>query len=1186
MKKGKFSLILAVIIMTVGFVFVLLGVLSFLGVLSSPLSDYSEMLSLSLSVTGGKDRLWEAGAFLIFDALLILIFRGRRPFSMFTVVYIWPMYFTLLSAVRKVNEIPFPSFLPHSITNAHPGLLFVLFILEMLLAFVLLMAVKGLDDKWRKKRELNRRMLEKEGIIKTKESIEEERLLDRERKLKAMEDKKRAKEEAKYEKERQRAEKAENDAKAKQAEKDKLRYEKKREKKEEGREKQEKRLNKKAMKEKDRVLEESQIEKEKIDAKAEKIRKKKAIEEEKKRKAIEEEKRRLEEEEIGPAPEYSSGIGNPNTPLVFPDFDPMPELKTIIKHNSYEEDEVPKIEEDKKERIVESSAFMDSLKEELDRTEEEKPKKETTTKSRFTSGGMLEAALESAALSTPVEYNATRRPIIGLDDEEEKDSDEPKNNSSFAPSNLPPTHPRYRYFENLQKPRDNNNEEDEKEEKANNIAPSNLSTDHPRYRYFENLQKPQDSENRGNENEERTNNIAPSNLPPTHPRYKYFEELSKKRDENVEINERVEEKKDPSPSNLPPSHPRRKLFEALENNNNEASVSYIPQRPFVPEVQEEEKESEYEDFTPKTEKIPLSPVLSGDDNKAKILEKINASVREENLRNLQAQEKEEEEKSEEDVSFVPPSATAIKTRNVTENEDGTKTMTIKSGEEEETDFNLCVGVGNLASNIAGYTAIEMRQKAKYTPPLPSLLKEYPGISQEIDEYSYSQGMIIVQTLAEQKIVVELSNIIKGPTVTMYELKLAQGMIISKIKAREDELNYALGGKKIRILAPVPGKQAVGIEVPNAKTSIVGFKDMIEAARENPGYMKMKLPMVLGRTITGEPILIDVAKMPHMIIAGTTGSGKSVCINSLINTIIYQKSPKEVRLIMVDPKVVELTVYDGIPHLLTPVITEAKRAIKALDWLVMEMERRYAMLARYGVRNVAGLNEKIDEGKVTGVEKVPYILLIMDEFADIMAVVGKEMDIAIGRIAAKARAAGIHMILATQRPSNDVITGTLKSNLPGRIAFAVSSGINSRVILDETGAENLLGKGDMLLLDPSSMGTKRIQGAFMSDQEVESVSEFTRKNNPPAEFLEESIFEEEEDFDDGESSDEDYDGGDGDLYEMAKKIVFERHSASASYLQRRLKIGYNRAARIVEMMEEDGIVGPANGSKPREVLRYD
>lgn len=1183
MKKGKFSLVLSIIIMIVGCAFVLLGVLSHLGVLAPPLSDLSETLSEYISITGGRDKLWESGAFLIFDALLVLVLRGRKPYSMFVVVYIWPMYLTLLSAVRKVSGTSFPSFIPASIVNANPGLLFVLFVLELLLAFVLLMSVQGLDEKWRKKRELNRRMLEKEGLIKTKETIEEEKLLDRERKLKAMEDKKRAKEEARYEKERQRAEKAENDAKAKQAERDKQKYEKKREKEEGRREKEERRLQKKALKEKDKVLEESQIEKEKIDAKAEKIKKKKLSEDEKKRKAEEEEKRRREEEEIGPAPEYASGIGNPNTPLVFPDFDPMPELKNIIKHNVYDEDETPKLEKEKTERLIENTSFMDSLKEEMDRTgEDEKPRK---TSSRFTSGGMLEATLESAASSSPVEYNNTMRPIIGLDDKDEEDDDETKSSSSFAPSNLSPSHPRYKYFENLQKPQSNEVDEDErKNDTPNSIGPSSLSPDHPRYKYFENLEKGKVDE-KSEETDEKAKNIAPSNLSPSHPRYKYFEELSKKRDGNIEAKEDVKEKKDPSPSNLSPDHPRRKLFEALDNSS-EASVSYIPQRPFVPEIQEEDGNTHYDDFTPKSENIPLSPSVSLDENKAKILEKINASVREENMRNLKAQEIDREARKEEEQQFTPPSETSIKNRSVVENEDGSKTMTVKSGEEEDTDFNLCVGVGDLASNIAGYTAIELRQKAKYTPPLPSLLKEYPGISQEIDDYSYSQGMIIVQTLAEQKIVVELSNIIKGPTVTMYELKLAQGMIISKIKAREDELNYALGGKKIRILAPVPGKQAVGIEVPNAKTSIVGFKDMIEAARENPNYMKMKIPMVLGRTITGEPILIDVAKMPHMIIAGTTGSGKSVCINSLINTVIYQKSPKEVRLIMVDPKVVELTVYDGIPHLLTPVITDAKRAIKALNWLVVEMERRYAMLARYGVRNVAGLNEKIDEGKVTGVERVPYILLIMDEFADIMAVVGKEMDIAIGRIAAKARAAGIHMILATQRPSNDVITGTLKSNLPGRIAFAVSSGINSRVILDEIGAENLLGKGDMLLLDPSSMGTKRIQGAFMSDQEVESVSEFTRKNNPSADFLSESIFEEEEEFNDDEDSDEDYDGGDGDLYEMAKKIVFERHSASASYLQRRLKIGYNRAARIVEMMEEDGIVGPANGSKPREVLRYD
>ena len=1182
MKKGKFSLILSLSILIVGAVFVLLGVLSYLGVLVSPLSDFSEKMSLFLSITGGGDRLWETGAFLVFDALLILILRGRKPFSMFVVVYLWPMYFTLLSAVRKISGAPFPSYIPLSVTEANTGLLFVLFVLELLLAFVLLLSVQGLDEKWRKKRELNRRMLEKEGLIKTKESIEEEKLLNRERKLKAMEDKKRAKEEAKYEKERQKAEKAENLAKAKQAERDKIKYEKKREKEEERREKEEKRLEKKQLKEKDKALEESQIEKEKIDAKAEKIRKKQLSEDEKKRKALEEERKRIEEEEIGPAPEYASGIGNPNTPLVFPDFDPMPELKNIVKHNLGEEDDVPKLEEEKQERIIENSSFMDSLKEEMDRDEKEVKPKNRYSDTRFVSGGMLEATLESAALSNPVEYNTERRPIIGLDDKEEK-KEETKTSSSFAPSTLSPDHPRYKYFENLQKSQSPVAEEEENEERVKNIAPSTLSPNHPRYKYFENLENGKVDDEVKSVDEE-VKNIAPSTLSPNHPRYKYFEELSKKREESVEPKEeKTASRNDPSPSDLPPDHPRRKLFEALENNNGGSSVSYIPQRPFVPEIKEEEKTVEYSDFTPKTEKIPLSPLSSLDNDKAKILEKINASVREENMKNMKLEENKTVEENEE-TAFTPPENT--RTRDVVENDDGTKTITVKTDEEEENDFNLCVGVGNLASNMLGYTAIEIRQKAKYTPPLPSLLKEYPGISQEIDDYSYSQGMIIVQTLAEQKIVVELSNIIKGPTVTMYELKLAQGMIISKIKAREDELNYALGGKKIRILAPVPGKQAVGIEVPNAKTSIVGFKDMIEAARENPGYMKMKLPMVLGRTITGEPILIDVAKMPHMIIAGTTGSGKSVCINSLINTIIYQKSPKEVRLIMVDPKVVELTVYDGIPHLLTPVITDAKRAIKALEWLVVEMERRYAMLARYGVRNVAGLNEKIDEGKVTGVERVPYILLIMDEFADIMAVVGKEMDIAIGRIAAKARAAGIHMILATQRPSNDVITGTLKSNLPGRIAFAVSSGINSRVILDEIGAENLLGKGDMLLLDPSSMGTKRIQGAFMSDQEVESVSEFTRKNNPQADFLEESIFEEEETFDDDEDSDEDYDSGDGDLYEMAKKIVFERHSASASYLQRRLKIGYNRAARIVEMMEEDGIVGPANGSKPREVLRYD
>ena len=1174
MKKGRFSLSLSLLMLTLGLTSVLLGILSYLGVLPSPIYLFESNMAAILSISGSADGLWEFGAFLCFDALLILILRGRRPFSMFICLYIWPMYFTFLPAYRKVKNIVLPSYYPQSIVDAHPGLLFVLFVLEMLLALVILASLKPLDEKWRKKRELNRRMLEKEGILKTKESMEEERLLNRQKKLKALEDKKRAKEEAKYEKERQKAEKAANEAKAKQAERDRIKYEKDREREEERKEKRERRLNKKALKEKDKVLEDSQKEKERIDAKAEKIRKKKEIEEEKKRKAEEEEKKRKEEEYIGPAPEYASGLGNPNTPLVFPDFDPMPQLKNII--TSTHGEEKPQLDQSN-EKLIENSSLMDSLKDEIER--EEKEEKQKPAPSRFTSGGMLEATLESALMAGSVEVEPPLRPIIGLDNDDEIEERAEKKETSFAPSTLSPDHPRYRYFENLQRAPEK--KEEQTVENRSGIAPSTLSPDHPRYRYFENLEK--GKVEREEEREVDTEVIAPSTLSPDHPRYKYFEEISRKRGNPVEEKkEEKEERIDPSPSNLPPSHPRRKLFEALENPK-DSGVSYMPQRPFVPEVEEETK-SDYADFTPKTEKIPITPSFQSNESKAEILEKINASVREENMKTLEREKEESIEDEIEPTPYTPPQS--IKNREVSVTEDGSKTFTVKSAGEVETDFNLCVGVGDLASNIAGYTAIEMRQKTPYNPPLPSLLKDYPGISQEIDDYTYSQGMIIVQTLAEQRIVVELSNIVKGPTVTMYELKLAQGMIISKIKAREDELNYALGGKKIRILAPVPGKQAVGIEVPNATTSIVGFKDMVEATRENPSYTKKGIPMILGRTVTGEPIVIDVAKMPHMIIAGTTGSGKSVCINSLVNTIIYQKSPKDVRLIMVDPKVVELTVYDGIPHLLTPVITDAKRAIKALEWLVVEMERRYSMLARYSVRNIKGLNEKIENGSVTGVEKVPYILLIMDEFADIMAVVGKEMDIAIGRIAAKARAAGIHMILATQRPSADVITGTLKSNLPGRIAFAVSSGINSRVILDEIGAENLLGKGDMLLLDPSCMGTKRIQGAFMSDGEVESVSGFVRKNNSPAEFLDESIFEEEEDFDSDDGGEEDYDGGDGDLYEMAKKIVFERHSASASYLQRRLKIGYNRAARIVEMMEEDGIVGPANGSKPREVLRYD
>ena len=1174
MKKGRFSLVLALIILVLGVATTTIGVISGLGILPSPLKEFALTLSSLVSVRGGEGGLWEAGVFLLVLSAVILVFRQRKPFSMFLAFYLFPFYLTLISAYRVYNSIPLPSYFPERIGSTHPGLLFVLLTLEALLALVLLSAVKGLDEKWRRKRELNIRMLEKEGVLKSKESLEEEKLLKRQRKLNEVEEKQRAREEAKYEKERAKAEKAEREAQKRQEERDRRKYEKEREREEERKEKEDRKKRKKELKEKDKLLEATEAQKEKAEeAESKAARKAKALED-KARKEEEKRAQREKDENIGPAPEYASGIGNPNTPLVFPDFDPMPELKNIISHS---EDERNEVLSDSNVKKIENSSIMDSLKAELDRTDSEEdeeiqvPQKKND---RFLSGGMLEATLESAMKDNQETVSQPRRPIIGFEylDEGGKETSSPEEPQT------PPSTPAA---------------------SKGGFAPSTLSPSHPRYKYFEALNSGKSIVEEENKSEEKSSSFAPSNLSPDHPRYKYFQELNRERSEEKTEEIGKKEAEDNYPSYLSKDHPRRKLFDALSSSSSplEGGVSYIPQRPFVPE-NEEKMDTHYEDISPvevperkkeeekkETEPVSDSSSSSVPDSKAKILESINASVREENMRILR-EEKEKMEESEIEPSYTSPAKSVTATKAVEENEDGTKTITVKSMEEQEMDFNLAVGVGDLASNVLGYRAIENRQNAIYTPPAPDLLKDYPGISQEIDEYTLSQGKIIVQTLAEQRIVVELSNIIKGPTVTMYELKLAQGMIISKIKAREDELNYALGGKKIRILAPVPGKQAVGIEVPNVRTSIVGFKDMIYSLRANENYTKMNIPMILGKTITGEPIVIDVAKMPHMIIAGTTGSGKSVCINSLINTIIYQKSPKDVRLIMVDPKVVELTVYDGIPHLLTPVITEPKRAIKALEWLVSEMERRYSMLARYGVRNINGLNEKIRSGEVKGVEKVPYILLVMDEFADIIAVVGKEMDIAIGRIAAKARAAGIHMILATQRPSADVITGTLKSNLPGRIAFAVSSGINSRVILDEMGAENLLGKGDMLLLDPSAMGTKRIQGSFMSDGEVDKVASFTRNNNPLPDHLEESIFEEEEEYDDSDSDEEDFDNGDGDLYEMAKKIVFERHSASASYLQRRLKIGYNRAARIVEMMEEDGIVGPANGSKPREVIRYE
>lgn len=501
-------------------------------------------------------------------------------------------------------------------------------------------------------------------------------------------------------------------------------------------------------------------------------------------------------------------------------------------------------------------------------------------------------------------------------------------------------------------------------------------------------------------------------------------------------------------------------------------------------------------------------------------------------------------------------------------------------DDEAEDMDLVSGVGGLVSSNAGSSALLTRNKLRYNYPSEDLLDTYPDHVTEIDNQTREAGENLIMTLKQFKIDATLMNIVKGPTVTMFEVSPAPGVRVSSIISLSDNIALQLAARQIRIVAPIPGKQAVGIEVPNRHRSIIGFKDLLPTI-DAKNY---QVPMVLGRKITGEPVVIEITQTPHLLIAGATGSGKSVCVNSLISSLLYRRSPKEVRLILVDPKIVELRVYNGIPHLLTPVITDPKKTIKALEFCLYEMDRRYKLLNALAVRNIAAYNKKIIDMKLAR-ERLPYIVVVIDEFADLMTTVGKELETLLARLAAMARAVGIHLVLATQRPSANVITGIIKSNIPSRIAFMVASQIDSRIIIDETGAEKLLGRGDMLFApgwDPNSV---RIQGAFLSDEEVERIVAFAKTQGEP-DYLDEAFFEDEDtsssDDDDDDSIDDDSDEA---LMEKALKIVVERQSASASYLQRRLKIGYNRAARLVEQMEDDGLVGPARGSKPRELLKF-
>jgi S-DNA-T family DNA segregation ATPase FtsK/SpoIIIE len=527
------------------------------------------------------------------------------------------------------------------------------------------------------------------------------------------------------------------------------------------------------------------------------------------------------------------------------------------------------------------------------------------------------------------------------------------------------------------------------------------------------------------------------------------------------------------------------------------------------------------------------------------------------------------------------------------------------------------------------TAAQLRKPAgDYVYPGLDLITKAPAEAATSKEDYRRRAGELIQTLREfrvEVVPVDPDNgvdvgIQQGPSITRYEIKPAPGVRVERIAGLQNNIAMNLKAEAVRILAPVPGKGTVGIEIPNSKRQLVALREILESKAWVEA--EAAIPVVLGvDSVTNKPVVQDLARMPHALIAGSTGSGKSVCINTLLISMLYRMSPADLRLIMVDPKVVELQVYNEIPHLLVPVVTDPQKVPAALKWLITEMERRYQVFAAVNVRNLAGFNARISrdaeeaakakqeelnltpeeraaaaeaaaEVPAGGIEipkeKMPFIVCIIDEMADLMMVAAKDIETSVARIAQKARAAGIHMVLATQRPSTDVITGLIKANLPTRIGFKVAANVDSRTILDRSGAETLVGFGDMLFLPPGSASLQRVQGSFISDEDVSRIVAFIREKNGPPEFLEEikQALERANQPDDGEGDGE---GGGPTSDPMAAKaweIIRTTRRASVSMLQRRLAIGYNRAARIMDILEQEGYVGPDNGSSPREILRED
>ncbi len=523
--------------------------------------------------------------------------------------------------------------------------------------------------------------------------------------------------------------------------------------------------------------------------------------------------------------------------------------------------------------------------------------------------------------------------------------------------------------------------------------------------------------------------------------------------------------------------------------------------------------------------------------------------------------------------------------------------------------SLAVAAGKIELNIV---KPEETKKAKVTlpqsddknyefPPLSLLKEQVRSDSVNSVEEHRQNAENLLRILSEFGVEVTLGEIHVGPVITRYEVVPAAGVRVEKISGLDKNIALGMRAQSVRILAPIPGKAAVGVEVPNKISTPVGMREILES--EDWMSAKAELPIALGKDVSGKSLISDLTKMPHLLIAGATGSGKSVCINSIVASILYSKSPKDVRLIMVDPKVVELKIFNTLPHMLIPVVTEPKKVPAALKWLLSEMEQRYQIFAKANVRNLVGFNNRKKDPKhefppaeqqaeLDGVveeieipERLPYIVAIIDELADLMMVAPAEIETSIARLAQLARAAGIHLIIATQRPSVNVITGVIKANLPSRIAFQVASQVDSRTILDTKGADTLIGRGDMLFSPPGTSRLVRAQSAFVADEEVQEIVEFLKRNGPPqyAQSVQQQIDRDSRDEDeDGEEGDDDL-GDDQDLFRQALDVLRSTRRASTSMLQRKLRIGYNRAARIVEVMEEKGIVGPENGSSPREIL---